>query len=65
VETPSRGSAPATIFVLLLLLETPTMIRCTRQGLGGAMTDKDKPYTAEALSDLVQNIKDATTPEKK
>ena len=41
------------------------MIRCTRQGLGGAMTDKDKPYTAEALSDLVQNIKDATTPEKK
>jgi hypothetical protein len=33
--------------------------------LGGALTDKDKPYTAEAVSDLVQNLKDASTPDRK
>ena len=30
--------------------------------LGGALTDKDKPYTAEAVSDVVQNLEDATRP---
>ena len=30
--------------------------------LGGALTDKDKPYTAEAVSDVVQNLEDATKP---
>jgi hypothetical protein len=30
--------------------------------LGGALTDKDKPYTAEAVSEVVQNLKDATSP---
>jgi hypothetical protein len=30
--------------------------------LGGVLTDKDKPYTAEALSDMMQNLKDATKP---
>ena len=33
--------------------------------LGGALTDKDKPYTAEAVEDLVDNLKDATKPERK
>lgn len=32
--------------------------------LGGSLTDKDKPYTAEALGDLVQNLQDAATPRK-
>jgi len=32
--------------------------------LGGSLTDKDKPYTAEALSDMVQNLQDAATPRK-
>lgn len=32
--------------------------------LGGSLTDKEKPYTAEAVSDLVQNLKDATTPNR-
>lgn len=31
--------------------------------LGGALTDKDKPYTAETISDLVENLKDAGSPE--
>ena len=30
--------------------------------MGGALTDKDKPYTAEAVGDLVDNLKDATRP---
>ena len=33
--------------------------------MGGALTDKDKPYTAEAVEDLVDNLKDATKPERK
>lgn len=33
--------------------------------LGGALNDKEKPYTAEAVSDLVQNLKDASTPDRK
>lgn len=33
--------------------------------MGGALTDKDKPYTAEAVEDLVDNIKDATKPSSK
>ena len=31
--------------------------------LGGSLTDKDTPYTADALSDLVGNLKDATKPD--
>lgn len=31
--------------------------------LGGALTDQPKPYTAKAVSDLVQNLEDATKPE--
>ena len=32
--------------------------------LGGSLTDKDKPYTYEACSDLVDNLKDATHPNR-
>ena len=30
--------------------------------MGGFMTDKKKPYTAEAVEDLMDNLKDATRP---
>ena len=33
--------------------------------LGGSLTDKDQPYTADAVGDLVDNLKDATRPERK
>jgi hypothetical protein len=33
--------------------------------MGGQLTDKDKPYTAEAVEDLVDNLKDATRPKGK
>jgi hypothetical protein len=32
--------------------------------LGGVLTEKDKPYTAEALGDMLDNLKNATRPEK-
>lgn len=32
--------------------------------LGGALTDKDQPYTADAASDLMKNIKDIGSPGK-
>lgn len=31
--------------------------------LGGALNDKDKPYTAEAVEDFVDNLKNATKPD--
>lgn len=31
--------------------------------LGGSLTDKDKPYTAEAVEDFVQNLTDAAKPD--
>lgn len=33
--------------------------------MGGALTDKDQPYTADAVGDLVDNLKDATRPDRK
>ena len=33
--------------------------------MGGALTDKDQPYTADAVGDLVDNLKDATKPARK
>ena len=33
--------------------------------LGGALTDKNRSYTADAVGDLVDNLKDATHPTRK
>ena len=30
--------------------------------LGGAVNDKNRPYTADAVSDFVDNLKNATNP---
>lgn len=30
--------------------------------LGGSLTDKDRPYTADALADVLDNLKSATEP---
>lgn len=32
--------------------------------LGGALTDKDKPYTTQVASDLVKNLSNAGNPNK-
>ena len=31
--------------------------------LGGALTDKEKPYTAESVEDIMDNLKNSTKPE--
>lgn len=31
--------------------------------MGGALTDKDEPYTATAVSDVVKNLEDAVKPD--
>lgn len=33
--------------------------------LGGACTDKPRPYTADAASDLVKNLGDAASPKSR
>jgi len=33
--------------------------------LGGAINDKDRPYTADAVSDFVDNLKNAANPDKR
>lgn len=32
--------------------------------LGGVLTDRDKPYTAQALEDAMGNLRAATSPSK-
>lgn len=31
--------------------------------LGGALTDKEQPYTAEGVSDIMKNLDNATKPD--
>ncbi|WP_368639455.1 hypothetical protein ABRZ04_10470 [Castellaniella ginsengisoli] len=33
--------------------------------MGGALTEKDRPYTADACADLVKNVKNVTDPDRK
>jgi hypothetical protein len=33
--------------------------------LGGSLTEKSQPYTSDAVGDLVDNLKDATRPDRK
>jgi hypothetical protein len=33
--------------------------------LGGALTDKSQPYTSEAVGDFVDNLKNATKPDRR
>lgn len=44
------------------VVATPVALVADVVTLGGALTDKDQPYTADALSDVLQNLKDAATP---
>lgn len=32
--------------------------------LGGALTDKDKPYTVEAVENVMDNVENAVDPDK-
>lgn len=46
--------------VVGLVVETPVAVVADVVTLGGSLTDKDKPYTAEAMERVMQNIEDAT-----
>lgn len=42
------------------VLETPVALVADVVTLGGSLTDKPQPYTAEALSKVTKNIAEAT-----
>jgi hypothetical protein len=45
------------------VIETPLAIAADVVTMGGALTDKDEPYTATALKKVVKNVENATDPE--
>lgn len=51
--------------VVGVVIETPVAIISDIATLGGSLTDKDKTYTANALSNVVQNLENATKPSHK
>ena len=49
--------------VVGVTIETPLSIAADVVTLGGAMTDRDEPYTATAVKKIVQNVENATDPD--
>lgn len=47
-----------------VVVETPLAVVADVVTLGGSLTDKDKPYTAEAVEKIVENVQDATNPKE-
>lgn len=43
-----------------VVIETPIALVADVVTMGGALTDKDQPYTADALEKVVKNIENAT-----
>lgn len=43
-----------------VVVETPIAIVADIVTLGGSLTDQDKPYTAEAIEKVVDNIQKST-----
>ena len=46
------------------VVTVPVAVAADVVTLGGALTDKEKPYTANAVSDLIENLQNATDPNK-
>lgn len=46
--------------VVGVVVETPVAVVADVITMGGALTDKDKPYTAEALEKVLDNVQKAT-----
>jgi hypothetical protein len=46
------------------VVETPLALVADVVTLGGSLTDRKEPYTTEAVSKVVENIQDATDPDK-
>jgi hypothetical protein len=45
-----------------LVVETPIAVVADVVTMGGALTDKDEPYTKTALEKVVDNVERATDP---
>ena len=43
-----------------VVIETPIALVADVVTMGGVLTDKDQPYTADALEKVVKNIENAT-----
>lgn len=46
------------------VVETPVALVADVVTLGGSLTDKKEPYTATAVSKVVENVQKATKPDK-
>ena len=44
------------------VVTVPVAVAADVVTLGGSLTDKKKPYTSEAVGDLMDNLKDAARP---
>jgi len=47
------------------VVTVPVAVAADVVTLGGSLNDKPQPYTADAVGDLLDNLKNATTPERK
>ena len=46
--------------VIGVVIETPLAVATDIVTMGGALTDKNEPYTVTALKKVIDNIEDAT-----
>ena len=47
------------------VVTTPISLAADVITLGGSLTDKDKPYTAQQLEDVYKNLQDAIKPDSR
>lgn len=55
-----EGLAKAAVGVVTI----PVAVVADAVTLGGSLTDKQRPYTADAVSDVVKNLQNATKPDR-
>lgn len=53
----------STIKAAASVVDVPVSVAADVVTMGGALTDKEKPYTAEAAARFVENVKNITEPE--
>ncbi len=56
------GFLESTLKAATSVVSVPVSIAADAVTLGGALTGKVRPYTADACSDLVKNVQDMTKP---
>lgn len=56
------GILKSTVKAAASVIDVPVSVAADVVTMGGALTDKEKPYTAEAAERLVKNVKDIADP---